>query len=104
MAQKSIELILLRQISDYLALPVFIVDPAGNLIFCNQAAESVLRFRFSEVGEMPAKEWSVIYAPEDKEGKPLDAEKLPTAHALLHQIPAHGKHFIRTIQNKVKYV
>ena len=42
MAQREIEGILARHLSDYLALPVFMADPEGNLIFNNEPAEWTL--------------------------------------------------------------
>jgi hypothetical protein len=30
MAQKAVELILMRQLASYLAVPIFLVDPEGN--------------------------------------------------------------------------
>jgi len=41
-AQREIEGILARQLSNYLALPVFLADPEGNLIFYNEPAERIL--------------------------------------------------------------
>ena len=35
MAQQEVEVILARHPAEHLALPVFIVDPEGNLIFFN---------------------------------------------------------------------
>ena len=35
MSQKEIEIILMRQLASYLAIPIFIVDPALTLLFYN---------------------------------------------------------------------
>lgn len=35
MPQKAIELILTRQLASYLAMPIFLVDAAGTLVFYN---------------------------------------------------------------------
>ena len=42
MPSHAIELILSRQLADCLSVPVFIVDPQGNLLFYNNPAEEVL--------------------------------------------------------------
>ena len=36
MLQKAIEVILMRQLASYLAMPIFVVDPDGNLLFYNR--------------------------------------------------------------------
>jgi PAS domain-containing protein len=46
MPQLEIEMILMRQLASYLAMPIFIVDPVGNLVFYNEPAESILGRRF----------------------------------------------------------
>ena len=37
--QQPVELILLKQVAGYLATPMFLVDPDGNLLFYNEPAE-----------------------------------------------------------------
>ena len=58
MAQKAIELILMRQLASSLAMPIFLVDASGNLLFYNEPAEQLLGSRFDETGEMSMTEWS----------------------------------------------
>jgi len=57
MAQQEIEVILIRQLASYLAMPMVIVNPVGTLIFYNEPAEELLAMRFEETGEMPEDEW-----------------------------------------------
>ena len=35
----DVEIILMRQFASYLALPIFVVDPKGDLIYFNEPAE-----------------------------------------------------------------
>jgi len=42
MAQHEIEVILFRQLAASLAMPIFIVDPQGTLLYCNEPAELIL--------------------------------------------------------------
>src|SRR5262249_43344858 len=65
MSQKEIEMILARQLASCLALPIFLVDPSGALVFYNEPAEAILGRRFEETGEMPASEWSTFFSPTD---------------------------------------
>jgi hypothetical protein len=53
MAPKAVELILMRQLASYLAMPIFLVDPDGNLLYYNEPAEYLLGRRYDETGEMP---------------------------------------------------
>jgi len=89
MPQHEIEVILMRQLASYLAMPVFIVDPAGNLLFYNEPAEPLLGRQFDEVGEMPMAEWTTAFSPRDADGRPLPPETLPLVIALRRREPAH---------------
>ena len=77
MLQKPVEIILMRQLASYLATPIFLVDPAGNMLFYNEAAESLLGRRYEETGEMPLEEWSTIFHPTALDGSPLAPDALP---------------------------
>jgi hypothetical protein len=44
---------LARQLAGYLSVPVFLVDPLGNLLFYNEPAEVILGRRFEETGAQP---------------------------------------------------
>ena len=50
MAQLPVELILVRQLAHGLAVPTFVVDAAGDLVFVNEAAESLLGLDFEDGG------------------------------------------------------
>lgn len=104
MQAKSIELILFRQLAYYLAIPIFIVDINGNLLFCNEEAENILGFRFSDTGEMPAAEWSTVFIPQDKEGNMIPAEKLPLSISYKTFAPAFDCFYIRNLRNEIKYL
>ena len=51
--------------------------------------------RFDETGEMPAEEWSTIFAPLDQEGLPIPPAELALMIALHERRPAHERIFIR---------
>ena len=97
MPQRPIELILTRQLASYLALPIFLVDPSGTLVFYNEPAEQILGRRFEETGEMSAAEWSTIFQPTDDAGRPLAPERLPLMVALAKRRPAHESVWIRAL-------
>ena len=94
MSQHEIEVILARQLAEYLAMPIFIVDPAGDLVYYNEPAEAILGTRYVETGTMPASEWSTVFKPVDQEGKPILPEELPLVIAMTQQHPAHKSFWI----------
>ncbi len=89
MSQQEIEVILSRHLAECLAMPIFIVNPGGDLIFYNEPAEAILGQSYNETGMMPAKEWSTIFQPFDAEGNPLSPDDLPLIIALKEHHPAH---------------
>ncbi|HEX6141008.1 MAG TPA: PAS domain-containing protein [Candidatus Limnocylindria bacterium] len=89
MAQ-PIELILVRHLGDSLAVPLFLVDAEGRMVFYNEGAEQLLGRRYDDAGEMDFAEWTSIFAVRDHDGRSLDAEELPLVRALRTQRPAHA--------------
>jgi PAS domain-containing protein len=89
MPQQAIEVILMRQLASYLAMPIFLVDPAGNLVFYNEPAEALLGHRYEETGEMPLAEWAQLFQPTSEDGLPLPPEALPLVIALRQHRAAH---------------
>ncbi|MCI0393390.1 MAG: PAS domain-containing protein [Chloroflexi bacterium] len=99
MFPKEIEVILARHLASCLAMPVFLVDVKGNLVFYNEPAEIILGRRFEETGEMLASEWSTIFTPTDENGDPMPAEELPLMIALNERRPAFRRFWIRALDN-----
>ena len=86
---QPIELILVRHLAGSLAIPLFLVDPDGTMVFYNEAAEQVLGRRYDEAGEMSFAEWTTVFAVRDEEGRSLDINQLPLVRALRARRPAH---------------
>lgn len=91
MAQKPIELILLRELAGQLAMPVTIADADGNVVFFNRPAERLYGFRFDEVGELPYARLRAMFNPVDAEGTPIPLESMPLGVALLQRRPKQGR-------------
>lgn len=104
MAQQEVEVILARHLAEHLALPMFIIDPEGNLLFFNEPAEAVLGLRFGDTGLMPASEWSTMFEPVDQLGKPIAPEELPLVIAMTQSHPAHKGFWIRGLDAKVRKI
>ena len=102
MSQMEIEVILSRHLAEYLAMPIFIVDPAGSLLYYNEPAEEVLGYRYIETGTMPASEWSTIFSPMDEDGNPLPPEELPLIIAINEQHPAHKSFWIKGMNGSLR--
>ena len=92
--QHDVELILMRQVASYLATPVFLVNPKGDLLFYNEAAEEILGQRYDETGELPIEQWGTMFTPRDADGALIPADDLPLVRALRTCRPAHGRFFI----------
>ena len=84
-------LILARELATQLATASFIADADGDLVFYNEAAESILGRTFAEAGSMSASEWNSLFAIEDLEGAPLPLERNPAWIALAERRPAHAR-------------
>ena len=89
MSQQEIEVILSRHLAECLAMPIFIVNPDGDLIFYNEPAEAILGQSYNETGMMRANEWATIFQPFDSNGNPLPPQELPLVIALREHHPAH---------------
>ncbi|MBL0009121.1 MAG: hypothetical protein IPP25_18605 [Saprospiraceae bacterium] len=95
-----IEIILNRQLADCLAIPVFITDTVGNLLFYNEPAEEILGKRYQDTGEMKVEEWSTIFFSKDENGKLLEPEDLPLVKTLLNQLPYFKTFWIESLKGK----
>lgn len=99
-----IEIILTRQLAGYLRVPLFLVDPKGNLLFYNEPAEAILGRRFEETGAMPAEEWSQAFTPVDDDGKPIPPEDLPLMITLAEHRPACRRFHIRGMNGVSRHI
>lgn len=99
-----VEIILARQLAGYLAVPIFVVSPEGDLLFYNEPAERILGARFEETGKMAVEEWSIMFEPADEEGRPLSPEELPLVATLQKREPAMRSFFIRGMDGELRRI
>ena len=97
----AIELILNRQLADCLAIPVFITDTIGNLLFYNEPAEEILGKRYEDTGEMPVEQWATVFKNRDENGEPLPSDELPLVKTLKNRLPYFKTFCIESLQGKV---
>jgi PAS domain-containing protein len=86
-----IEIILTRQLAEYLSVPLLLVDPNGDLLFYNEPAERILGRRFEDTGRLSVEEWSSMVAAVDDQGQPVAPGDLPLMTTLATRMPAHGR-------------
>jgi PAS domain-containing protein len=99
-----IQMILTRQLAGYLSVPLFLVDPTGDLLFYNEAAEAILGRRFEETGAMPAEVWSSIFTPVDEQGQPIPPEDVPLMITLATQRPAYKRFYIQGMNGVRRHI
>ena len=99
-----IQIILTRQLAAYLSVPLFLVDPKGNLLFYNEAAEAILGRRFEETGAMPAETWSSIFTPVDEQGRPIPPQDLPLMITLTKRRPAYRRFYIQGMNGLRRHI
>jgi PAS domain-containing protein len=89
--QKHLALIIARELASQLSTATFVADAEGNLVFYNEAAESILGRSFAEAGTMPAEGWTSQFVLEELDGTPMPLDRMPAGIALLEHRPAHGR-------------
>ena len=89
LAQKGIELILMRELATHLGMPIFMVDEDGALLFYNEHAERLLGRPYEENGELPLDEWALSFRPTREDGQTVSPEELPLAIAVREKRPAY---------------
>jgi PAS domain-containing protein len=88
--QKSLVLILARELASNLAMPIYIADTDETLVYFNEPAETIAGRSFAETGEMPVREWTEMLAPRSADGKPLRREETPGGIAFSERRAAHA--------------
>jgi PAS domain S-box-containing protein len=94
--QQPLPLIMMRELADNVATPLFLVDRNGVLVYYNEAAEQLLGLRFVEAGALTADEWTARWAAEDINGEPLAPAERPTAVAMREKRPSHRPMILHT--------
>jgi PAS domain-containing protein len=91
MAQREVGLILMRQLAVGLAVPLWLSDERGDLLFFNEAAEELLAQRFDDVGTLSLDDARRILLFRDADGNPLPADQTPLLVALRERRPVHRR-------------
>lgn len=88
-------MILTRQLADCLAMPIFLVNAEGTLLFYNEPAERIFGRRFEETGPLSPDEWASGLVLMDDDGHVLKPEARPLMIALRQRQPSQATLWIR---------
>lgn len=102
MSAPPIELVLLKQVAGYLAMPVFVVDEEGALEYYNEPAEEVLGQRYEETGQIPLETWVNLWSPMDSDGRRLPLDEVPLPKAVRTRRPVIGSVTIRLPDGRLR--
>lgn len=86
--QRNVALILARELAVNLAMPMWVWDEAGDLVYYNEHVQAILGSPQHELGvgrleELPQ------FEPTDLDGTPIPVDQLPSAVAIQQRRPAH---------------
>jgi PAS domain-containing protein len=84
-------MILIKQWASLMAVPVWISDADGRLIYYNEPAEQILGLRFEDAGELSADRVADVFVISDLDGSPLAYEQIPLVFALTKQVSTHRR-------------
>jgi PAS domain-containing protein len=88
--QKSIVLILARELASKLSTAAFVTDERGALVYYNEAAEELLGRTLAETAALPARDWRALFSAERLDGTPMPVDEMPGMIALGGR-PAHDE-------------
>jgi PAS domain-containing protein len=94
---RSLPLILARELAANLATPMFLMDAAGSIVFCNEAAELMLGRTFGEMGVMTANEFGSMLDMRRPDGEPMRRRDSPPGRAFYNREPAHQSLLVTTL-------
>ena len=91
MAQREIEIILLRQWASHMSLPIWIAGLDGNLLYYNEPAEALLGVHYDDAGEMPLSKLTEMFQIAAEDGSPMRPDEIPLVRALQQGHPSHAR-------------
>jgi PAS domain-containing protein len=104
MGRTPIEIVLMRQLASYLAVPILIVDRGLDLLFFNESAEAILGRRFEETGRIRRGEWTASFRPTDVGGLPIPREDQSLTRAIDRSEPSHRRFWLTGLDGVARIV
>ncbi len=87
---------MLRQLASYLAMPVFITNNKGDLIYFNEPAENIIGRQFEETDTLSLDDRFQAFRPVDDAGVAVSSAEMPLALALREQRPVHTRFWLHS--------
>jgi PAS domain-containing protein len=94
---KSLVLIRAKHLAESVTTPMFLADKEGNLIFYNEAAETILGRTFADAGPMPTSDWQKTFDVRSRDGSPFPLEEMPGWMVLQNKRPTLGHMRLRAL-------
>lgn len=91
--QRSVALILARELAVNLVTPMLIWDEEGTLVYFNEPAQAIIGRRYEEMQDFNVDEL-MRFEPTDLEGNPLSMADMASTAALEERVPAHRVMYI----------
>lgn len=104
MGGRAIEIILMRQLASYLAVPILIVDRDLDLLFFNESAEPILGRRFEETGGIHRGEWSHLFRPTDANGQLIPRPEQILTLAIDRKQPSHRRFWLTGLDGVARVI
>jgi PAS domain-containing protein len=104
MPQQEIEIVLSRNFAEQLTTAIFIVNPAGDLVYYNEPAEKLLGTSYEETGTMSSSEWGTKFHPVDQNGESIPPQELPLLIAITQRQPAHNTFWIVDLDGNLREI
>ena len=87
---KSLVLIRAKHLAESVTTPMFLADAEGNLIFFNEAAESLLGRAFVDNGALTPTDWQRSFDVRDRNDAPFPLESMSSWIQVQNEQPAMG--------------
>jgi PAS domain-containing protein len=100
-SHRHIALILAKDLAANVASAMLLVDPNGDLVFFNEAAERLLGRPYAEA-QMSRAELAKTFKPVNAAGEPIALRDLPLAEAFRSGIPSHGHMRIEAVDGVIR--
>jgi PAS domain S-box-containing protein len=100
----AVETVLCRRLAEALAMPVYLVDALGRLIYFNEAAGRILGRRFEDLSETTRDELYAVFAPSAEDGSPIAPDQHPMSIARERRELSHQDMWIRDLNGKSRHV
>lgn len=98
MASQEIELILSRQLSEYLAVPMALIDHDGKMVYFNEAAGFILGKQFDENGEIDLRDWNGRFFNNETFSDSMDLHEIPFFKVLSVRHLLQGEYSMRNFE------